>query len=176
MNHARLADQCAQTVIDAVPKVMRAIREEMRRQGAPLFSIPQLRTLVYLHRRPGSCLFHLADHLGVTRPTASALVDRLVRRGMVTRAEDPEERRRVLLGLTPEGSQHLERARRATQAWMAEALSGISPANLRLIMHGLTVLAGPFGEAAGGNGSGQRADLARGGRRRGPDASRANPS
>lgn len=176
MNHARLTDQCAQTVIDAVPKVMRAIREEMRRQGAPLFSIPQLRTLVYLHRRPGSCLFHLADHLGVTRPTASAIVDRLVRRGMLARAKDPQERRRVLLTLTPEGARHLERARRSTQAWMAHALSGMSPINLRYIMHGLTLLAEPFIGAGGGDGSSPRGGLAGGGRRRASGPSRGHPS
>lgn len=171
MNHSRLAAQCARTVIDAVPNVMRAIREEMRRQGASLFSVPQLRTLAYLHRRPGSCLSHLADHLGVTRPTASALVDRLVRRGMVTRAEDPQERRRVLLGLTPEGTRHLERARRSTQAWMAHALSRMSPTNLRRITHGLTLLAEPFIEPVGGNGSSSRGGLPPGGRRRAANAS-----
>src|SRR5512136_2733803 len=94
-NPANLAHECAHAVMQTVPVVMRAIRAEMRRNGAPLLSIPQARTLSYLHRCPGSCLFHLAEHLGVTRPTASTIVERLVRRGMVSRAEDPQERRRV---------------------------------------------------------------------------------
>ena len=50
---ATLADQCAQAIMETLPPVMRAIREEVRRQGALHFSIPQLRTLAYLHRSRG---------------------------------------------------------------------------------------------------------------------------
>ena len=141
---ANLAQQCAHAVMQTLPVVMRAIRAEMRRNGAPLFSIPQVRTLAYLHRNPGSCLFHLAEHLGVTRPTASTLVERLVRRGMVSRAEDPQERRRVVLRLTPLGLRHFRRTRQSTQEWMATVLSRLSPVELRHIERGVTVLSGPF--------------------------------
>jgi len=76
--------------MQTVPVVMRAIRAAMRRNGAPLYSILQVRTLVYLHRSPGSCLSHLAQHLEVTCPTASTIGERLVRKGMVSRtARDP---------------------------------------------------------------------------------------
>jgi DNA-binding MarR family transcriptional regulator len=149
---ANLADQCARVVMETVPQVMRAIREEMRRQGAPLLSLPQLRTLAYLHRNPGSCLFHLAKHLGVARPTASTIVERLVRRGMVTRADNPEERRRVVLTLTPLGARYLRRARESTQSWMATALSRLSSARLRRIMQGMSLLGEPFAGGASENG------------------------
>lgn len=152
MTTITLAEQCARAVLETVPQVMRAIRDEMRQQGPPLLSLPQLRTLAYLHCRPGSCLFRLAEHLGVTRPTASSIVERLVRRGMVTRAADPEERRRVVLGLTPMGASHLQRARQSTQAWMATALSRLSPSSLRRIKNGVALLEGPFGGAASGDG------------------------
>lgn len=141
---ANLARECAHAVMQTVPAVMRAIRAEMRRNGAPLFSIPQVRALAYLHRNPGSCLFHLAEHLGVTRPTASTLVERMVRRGMVSRAEDPQERRRVVLHLTPLGLRHFRRTRHATRRWMATVLSRLSAVELRHIKKGITVLGGPF--------------------------------
>ncbi len=146
---ANLAQECAHAVMQAVPVVMRAIRAEMRRNGTPLLSIPQVRTLSYLHRSPGSCLFHLAEHLGVTRPTASTLVERLVRRGMVSRAEDPQERRRVVLRLTPLGLRHFERTRHATQRWMTTVLSRLSAVELRHIKKGVTVLTAPFDGAVG---------------------------
>lgn len=147
-----LADQCARAVMETVPQVMRAIREEARRQGAPLFSIPQLRTLAFLHRRPGACLLDLANHLGVACPTASNLVERLVRRGMVTRAIDPEERRRVVLTLTPLGARHSRRARESTQTWMATVLTRLSPARLRQVIQGMGVLKGPFNGTTSDNG------------------------
>jgi DNA-binding MarR family transcriptional regulator len=148
---ASLAEQCAQAVMETLPQVVRAIRGEMRRQGAPFLSLPQLRTLAYLHRNPGSCLLHLANHLGVTRPTASTIVERLVRRGMVTRTDNPQERRRVALTLTPVGASHFRRARQSTQAWMATTLSRLSPARLRRIMQGVTLLREPFVGVANDN-------------------------
>ena len=151
---ADLARQCAHAVMQTLPVVIRAIRAEMRRNGAPSLSIPQVRTLAYLHRSPGSCLFHLAEHLGVTRPTASTLVERLVRRGMVSRAEDPQERRRIVLRLTPLGLQHFRRTRQATQRWMATVLSRLSPVELRHIKKGVTVLAAPFDGAVERDGRG----------------------
>ncbi len=146
---ANLAGQCAQTVLETLPQIMRAIHEEMRRHGAPLLSPPQLRTLAFLHRNPGSCLFRVAEHLGVTRPTASVIVERLVRRGMVTRAANPQERRRIVLDLTSTGAWHLQRARQATQTWMAAALSRLSPASLRRIKEGMGLLAQPFAGSDG---------------------------
>lgn len=144
MTTANLAGQCAQAVLETLPQVMRAVHEEMRRQGAPLLSPPQLRTLAFLHRSPGSCLFHVAGHLGVARPTASVIVERLVRRGMVSRTAHPQERRRIVLDLTPTGAWHLQRARQATQAWMAAALSQLPPASLRRIKEGMRLLERPF--------------------------------
>jgi DNA-binding MarR family transcriptional regulator len=155
---ANLAQECAHAVMQTVPVVMRAIRTEMRRNGAPLLSIPQVRTLAYLHGSPGSCLFHLAEHLGVTRPTASTIVERLVRRGMVSRAEDPRERRRVVLHLTPLGLQHFQHTRRATQKWMATVLSRLSAVELQRIKRGVTVLAAPFNGAADRDSRGERAE------------------
>ena len=146
-----LADRCAQAVMETVPQVMRAIRDEMRRQGAPLLSIPQLRTLAYLHRSPGACLFRLAEHLGVTRPTASNLVERLVQRGIVARTTDPNERRRVVLTLTPLGAQLFRRTHQSAQAWMTTVLTRLSPAGLRQVMQGMSVLGGPFDGSANGD-------------------------
>jgi len=146
---ANLADQCAQAVLETLPQIMRAIHEEMRRNGGPLLSPPQLRTLAYLHRSPGSCLFQVAEHLGVTQPTASVIVERLVRRGLATRIANPQERRRIVLELTPTGIWHLRRARHATQTWLAARLSRLSPGTLRRIKHGMTLLGEPFGAPVG---------------------------
>ena len=139
--------------METVPPVMRAIRDEVRRQGAPHFSIPQLRTLAFLHRRPGACLSHLAEHLGVSRPTASNLVERLLRRGMLTRATDPQERRRVILTLTPLGARHFQQARQSAQTRMATVLAGQSPTTLHRITEGMSLLDKTFREAANGNGN-----------------------
>lgn len=145
-------DACAHTVMETVPMVMRFIRTEMRRHRASVLSVPQLRALAFLDRNPGACLFHVADHLGVTRPTASVIVDRLVRRGLLLRSEDPRERRRLVLMLTPKGGRHLEQARSATRSWIADVLTPLPRPALRRIEQGINLLGSAFKQAIGSNG------------------------
>ena len=145
-------DACAHTVMDTVPMVMRFIRAEMRRNRTSALSVPQLRALAFLDHHPGSCLSHVADHLGVTTPTASVIVDRLVRRGLLRRSEDPQERRRVVLALTARGRRQLEQARKATRKWIADVLASLPRPALRRIEEGLCLLGSAFKRASLGNG------------------------
>ena len=75
-------EQCARQVVETTPLVMRFIRLQVRKSGA-FTSMPQFRALNFLYRHPGASLSSLADHLGVTLPTASVIVDRLVHRGLL---------------------------------------------------------------------------------------------
>ncbi|MDH3604619.1 MAG: MarR family transcriptional regulator [Candidatus Tectomicrobia bacterium] len=141
-------ERCAQDVMETIPLVMRFIRTEMRSRRAPSLSVPQFRVLTFLSRRPGAPLTRVTEHLGVSRSTASALVDRLVRRQLVSRAEDPQERRCVMLTLTPTGAQHLQQAREATCARLANVLAGLPPADLLHVADGLTRLGAAFEESS----------------------------
>jgi DNA-binding MarR family transcriptional regulator len=141
-------DLCAREVMETVPLVMRFIRTEMRSRRAPSLSVPQFRVLTFLSRRPGAALSSVAEHLGVARSTASAMVDRLVRRELVSRTTHPEERRSVVLTLTPAGAQHLQHARAAASARMAKVLAGLPAADLLQVTQGLTLLGRAFKEIA----------------------------
>ena len=137
---------CAHEVMETVPLVMRFIRKEMRSGRAPSLSVPQLRVLTFLSYVPGAPLASVTEHLGVSRSTASAIVDRLVRRQLVHRTEDPQERRCVVLTLTPVGVQHLQQARDATGVQLAKGLAGLSEADLQHVNRGLTLLRKVFKE------------------------------
>jgi DNA-binding MarR family transcriptional regulator len=100
--------------------------------------------LTFLSRMPGAPLASVAEHLGVTRSTASVHVDRLVQRKLVNRTEDPQERRCVVLTLTPAGTQHLQQAREAACARIAKVLAGLSTDDLLHITAGLTLLNSAF--------------------------------
>ena len=63
----------------------------------------QLRILFVLYAEPGSPLGYLAAQLRVSPPTASGLVDRLVRQGYVRREDDTQDRRVVRHRLTERG-------------------------------------------------------------------------
>jgi DNA-binding MarR family transcriptional regulator len=123
---------------------MHFIRIEMRSRRAASLSVPQFRVLTFLSRMPGAALAGVAEHLGVARSTASAIVDRLVRRKLVSRTEDPQERRCVVLTLTPTGAQLLQESREAAWARMAKVLAGLTPADLAQVTEGLMRLGNVF--------------------------------
>jgi DNA-binding MarR family transcriptional regulator len=137
---ASTPELCAREVMETVPLVMRFIRTEMRSRRAPLLSVPQFRVLTFLSHEPGAPLSSVAEHLGVTRSTASAIVDRLVRRQLVSRTVHPQERRCVVLTLTTAGAQHLQQARAAACAHIAQVLAGLSAADLLQVTEGLALL------------------------------------
>lgn len=72
-------------------------------------TIAQVKVLVALSEGESAAIGRLADRLGVGQPTASHLVERLVRAGLAGRAEDPEDRRRTLTRLTPLGEELVDR-------------------------------------------------------------------
>ncbi|MGL5064483.1 MAG: MarR family winged helix-turn-helix transcriptional regulator [Microcoleus sp.] len=135
---------CAAEVVEIIPLIVGFIRMEMRNHGEPFLSVSQFRTLMFLYRHPGCSLSKLADHLGVTRPTATALCDRLVLHRFIDRAEHPHERRSVALKLTQKGLDRLDRTRSITCAKIAEKFSDLSEDRMQKILEGLAVLSDVF--------------------------------
>lgn len=66
-------------------------------------TLTQFRTLVVLDNHDQINLNTLADLLSVTSSTAMRMINRLLTAGVVTRRDNPTNRREVLLGVTPEG-------------------------------------------------------------------------
>src|SRR5215470_14895794 len=116
---------CAEEVMDTVPLVMRFMRAEVRRHEKTASSVTQIRVLAFLKRNPGASLSGVADHLCVTRATASATIERMVRRGLVDRSDNPNERRCIVLTATAAGEEHYRRARRVAQAAVAGKLASL---------------------------------------------------
>jgi long-chain acyl-CoA synthetase len=82
-------------------------------------SLPQYRILMFLDE--GTTVpSQLADHLAVSRPTITSVVDGLVARGLVERRHQDDDRRRVGHALTPAGRRLLEVADRKVDARLKE--------------------------------------------------------
>lgn len=123
------AGECAHEILDSVPMAFRVIRAELRRHGAKEMSVPQYRTLAFVYRNEGASLSEVCEHIGLTLPTMSALVDGLVARGLVNRRTHPHDRRRMTLTLTEPGRARLQAARAATMAYLEERLRQLSAAD-----------------------------------------------
>jgi len=135
-------DQVAIAILETIPASMRVIREQMRSGIAASLSVPQFRTLRFVRRQPGTSLSPLAEHLGTSVPAASQLVDRLVRAGLLTRDQHPDEHRRVELRITAAGSATLEECDARTRSWLCERLSGLAAADLQRLEAALRELRG----------------------------------
>jgi long-chain acyl-CoA synthetase len=72
-------------------------------------TLSQYRVLAFL-AEGGEAASALAEKLAVSRPSVTGIVDGLVARGLVQRAEDPSDRRRVKHDLTAEGRQVIHAA------------------------------------------------------------------
>jgi DNA-binding MarR family transcriptional regulator len=126
-------DQVAVAILETIPASMRAIREQMRAGRTAGSSVAQYRLLRFVRRNPDTGLSAVADHLGTSLPSASQMVDRLVRAALMTRRQAPQERRRVELHLTAAGDTALSQTDEQTRAWLCERLAGLDAGQLEEI-------------------------------------------
>ncbi len=132
--------ECAREMVEVVPLVMRTLVGEMRKHRATDLSVPQFRTLAFLNRHEGACLSDVAEHIGLTLPSMSKMIDGLVARRLVLRYVHPTDRRRVTLSLTEQGGGALQVAREATRAFLAERLATLPESQLAAIVRAMGVL------------------------------------
>jgi DNA-binding MarR family transcriptional regulator len=104
-------------------------------------TIAQVKTLMVLAAGPPVTASQLAAHLGLGRPATSILIDRLVRDGLVARAEDSEDRRRVLVTLTPAGDDLTTRLRQGSRERLERLLRQMTSADLAALRQGMEALA-----------------------------------
>lgn len=107
----------------------------------PLFSsqltMPQLKILLLLYRLGDTSGRELAGLLGVSLATLSGMVDRLVAHDLVTRAEDPHDRRVRRISLSDNGATTIGKIITAGAAKQARLLRRLTPAELRAVHDGL---------------------------------------
>jgi DNA-binding MarR family transcriptional regulator len=105
-------------------------------------SLPQLRILFRARAHPDTDVRSLAAAFGISNSAVSQQVDRLVSRGLLSRTDDPEDRRRVCLRLTENGEQAVGDISRATRAQLEEALTALTDEELTELERLLSRVAG----------------------------------
>ena len=100
----------------------------------------QLRLMFRVREEPGATLSSLAAHLRVSPPTASGLVDRLVRQGFLRREDDPRDRRYVRHYLSERGLAVITELEREGRALMNEILGRLSDGELDDLIRSLELL------------------------------------
>jgi len=72
-------------------------------------------------------MIDLAEALGMTAASASALIDRMVQRGFVTRRSDPDDRRTVLVELSRRGQRILDIMERGSSDHFTRMIEKMTP-------------------------------------------------
>ena len=86
------------------------------------FSFLQLEVLGYIKENKKLSMKKVASFLSVTPPSATSLINRLVKAGVLRRFFDEKDRRTVLLSLTPKGEVALNREFKKVSAQMQKTL------------------------------------------------------
>ena len=124
-----MSDEGVRQVMELYPRIYfachtRHVRDPRTRQ---ILSAHQASILDHLDEQEPLALFDLAKHMGVTPSTMSLNIERLVRRGYVSRERSAEDGRRLKLRLTPAGVR------------LREAKSVLDPLRVRALLARLTV-------------------------------------
>ena len=133
-------EEAASELLEVVPLIMKEIRSEIRSQRSPDLTIPQFRALAFIDRNKGASLSAVANHMGLTLPSTSRLVDILIARRLLTREDNPADRRRVKLGVTSRGLTILGNSRRGTLEYLAKKLNGIGADDRKVIIEGMAAV------------------------------------
>jgi DNA-binding MarR family transcriptional regulator len=93
-------------------------------------TVAQLRVLLLLHTEGKSRMSSIAGTLGIAVSTATGIIDNLVKKELVTRSADAEDRRVVICGLSPKGQEVINSIWIYGQLQMKNLLDGLSPEQL----------------------------------------------
>lgn len=103
-------------------------------------TIDQLKSLFFIDFKSKTNFKNLAAALGVTPPNITGIVDRLVAKGLVSREENPEDRRMMLLKTTDKGKTLLTRLKETGRNQSSPLLNQLSLEELKALTRGFRAI------------------------------------
>ena len=90
-------------------------------------SAQQMNMILMVRVRQAVSVSELAGLLGVSPPSVSAMVDRLVERGMLTRTPNDRDRRKVEIRVSPEAIEEIARVEEMILGSFVELVEAVGP-------------------------------------------------
>jgi len=130
-----------QAIIDLQRRVDRDRRQLETEEWLRLkLSIGQLKSLFFISNRGQTNLGSLAAALKVTPTNTTGIVERLVKRGLISRTENPEDRRFLVLKTTTRGEQLVSELRQRRSERMREILGRLNDSDIARLKTALNSL------------------------------------
>ena len=117
----------------------------------PSITMPQLKSLFFISNQGSTNLGKLASALAVTPANVTGIIDRLVEQKLVTRVENADDRRMLILRTTKKGEELVATLRERRRSVMDKALSGLTLDELVTLSRGLGSLVKAIGVPQGVN-------------------------
>jgi DNA-binding MarR family transcriptional regulator len=126
----------------SVSRLARRLRVERLGLGGTetVLSDIQLAALAALERHDSMTPGELAEHEKVQPPSMTRVIAVLEERGLVRREPHPTDRRQVMLSVTADGRELVQRVRRRREAWLAQRLQELSPAEREILREAAPIL------------------------------------
>ena len=123
----------------AILRLARRIRLE---RGDTDVSDSQLSVLFVLLKEGQQSLGSLSDYERVTSPSMNRTVNCLIESGLVSRENAADDGRKVLISLTDAGRELARETRRRREAWFAQRLAELPPADRAALTAAAPILQG----------------------------------
>jgi len=136
-------------VVDAVlsaSRVLVAVAARSLADVAEEVTLTQYRTLVVLASRGPQNLAGLAEAVGVTPATATRMCDRLVRKGLIRRRTERDDRRQLRVALTVKGRSLVDAVTVRRRQEIGRIMSEIPVEQQAVLVQALGRLASAAGE------------------------------
>ena len=143
------SSEAPDSVVDAVllaSRVLVAVAARSLADVAEEVTLTQYRTLVVLASRGPQNLAGLAEAVGVTPATATRMCDRLVRKGLIRRRTERDDRRHLRVMLTEKGRTLVDAVTVRRRREIERIMSEIPPEEQVVLIQALGRLATAAGE------------------------------
>jgi DNA-binding MarR family transcriptional regulator len=135
-------ESAVRRIAESLVKLQKQLNTALAQHPEMPVTLPQLMLLKLTRQHGPYRLTALAEKIEVKPSAVTVMVDRLEKRGLVRRAQDPADRRAVLVELTAEGAETLRKADELRSELLVRLMERLEPAEVRLLADLLGRLAG----------------------------------
>jgi DNA-binding MarR family transcriptional regulator len=133
-------------IIDEIHKMGLVISKNIQQRGITTWidldlTMSQLKSLLYINYQENVCIKDLSKILNIAQPNVTTLIDYLVKQELVTRAENLEDRRKLVLRTTPKAKKLISGLRDSLWIEISGQLMQLSLEHLEMLGKGLKPLA-----------------------------------
>ena len=135
-------DELIEEALSVVPLIGRRMHAVFAHHPVTTGRPPgQMRAMLHLYCHDRATVGEVAQALGVSMPTASELIDKLVEDGLAERGANPNDRRQVLVWLTPKARDLSAQLHAIRRAQLRKALDLLAPEERPVFVRALKAFA-----------------------------------